>query len=135
MSAVAEQRPRRVGEDVIVTLYRPAELLSVQPEAMLEREARIALEVDAGLKDLERVPGDLDGAAGAGRLAAVGEQRIGGVDHDLPRTAEVARRERDRLPSIKQALAIIAAGVLLFPGLCIVVMARSSRFSSHSLSR
>ena len=41
-----------------------------------------------------------------------------------------ARRERDRLPSIKQALAILAAGVLLFPGLCVVVMARSSRFSS-----
>jgi hypothetical protein len=41
MSADAERRPRRVGEDIVVALYRPAELLSVQPEAMLERDARI----------------------------------------------------------------------------------------------
>ena len=40
MSADAECRSRQVGEDVVVALYRPAELLSVQPEAMLERDAR-----------------------------------------------------------------------------------------------
>jgi hypothetical protein len=40
MSADAERRSRQVGEDVVVALYRPAELLSVQPEAMLERDAR-----------------------------------------------------------------------------------------------
>jgi hypothetical protein len=41
MSAGPERDPRQVGEDVIVALYRPAELLSVSPEAMLERDARI----------------------------------------------------------------------------------------------
>ena len=34
-------RTRRVGEDLVVALYRPAELLSVEPQAMLERDARI----------------------------------------------------------------------------------------------
>jgi len=43
MSADAERRPRRVGEDVIVALYSPAELFSVEPEAMLERDARSSL--------------------------------------------------------------------------------------------
>ena len=41
VSTGTERRGQRVGEDVIVTLYRPAELLSVDPEAMLERDARI----------------------------------------------------------------------------------------------
>jgi hypothetical protein len=41
VSTGAERRAQRVGEDVTVTLYRPAELLSVDPEAMLERDARI----------------------------------------------------------------------------------------------
>jgi hypothetical protein len=34
-------RTGRLGEDVVVALYRPAELLSVEPQAMLERDARI----------------------------------------------------------------------------------------------
>jgi amino acid transporter len=29
--------------------------------------------------------------------------------------------ERDRLPSIKQILALLGAGVLLFPGLCMAI--------------
>ena len=41
MSTSAERRRRRVGEDVVVALDRPAELLSVEPKAMLERHARI----------------------------------------------------------------------------------------------
>jgi hypothetical protein len=41
VSTGTKRRGQRVGEDVIVTLYRPAELLSVDPEAMLERDARI----------------------------------------------------------------------------------------------
>ncbi len=41
VSTGTERRGQPVGEDVIVTLYRPAELLSVDPEAMLERDARI----------------------------------------------------------------------------------------------
>ena len=34
---------------------------------------------------------------------------------------DAAPQHRDRLPSIKQILAILAAGVLLFPGLCLAV--------------
>jgi hypothetical protein len=41
VSTGTKRRGQRVGEDVIVALYRPAELLSVDPEAMLERDARI----------------------------------------------------------------------------------------------
>ena len=52
MSIGAERRPRRVGEDIIVALDRPAELLSVKPEAMLEREARIEPGVDEIVNEL-----------------------------------------------------------------------------------
>jgi hypothetical protein len=41
MSAAAERRPRRVGDDVIVALHRPAELFTVAPGAMLERDVRL----------------------------------------------------------------------------------------------
>ena len=36
---------------------------------------------------------------------------------------DAAKPRPDRLPSIKQILAILAAGVLLFPGLCLAVAA------------
>jgi hypothetical protein len=52
MSASAERRTRRVGEDVVVALHRPAELLSVQPEAMLERDARIEPGADEIVSEL-----------------------------------------------------------------------------------
>ena len=52
MSADAARRPRPVGEDVIVALYRPADLLSVQPEAMLERDARIEPGADEIVSEL-----------------------------------------------------------------------------------
>ena len=52
MSASAEPRTRRVGEDVVVALHRPAELLSVEPEAMLEREARIEPGADEIVNEL-----------------------------------------------------------------------------------
>jgi hypothetical protein len=52
MSARAERSPRRVGEDVIVALDRPAELLTVQLEAMLERDARIEPGVDEIVNEL-----------------------------------------------------------------------------------
>jgi hypothetical protein len=58
MSAGAARRPRPVGADVIVALYRPADLLSVQPEAMLERDARIepgADEIVSGVLGRSRV--------------------------------------------------------------------------------
>ena len=52
MSASAERRTRRVGEDVVVALHRPAELLSVEPEAMLERDARIEPGADEIVSEL-----------------------------------------------------------------------------------
>jgi hypothetical protein len=52
MSASAKRRPRSGGEDVIVALDRPAELLSVEPEAMLERDARIEPGADEIVNEL-----------------------------------------------------------------------------------
>ena len=52
MSAGAERGPRRVGEDVIVALDRPAEMLTVEPEAMLDRDARIEPGVDEIVNEL-----------------------------------------------------------------------------------
>ena len=52
MSASAERRPRSGGEDVIVALDRPAELLSVEPVAMLERDARIEPGADEIVNEL-----------------------------------------------------------------------------------
>jgi hypothetical protein len=52
MSASAERRPRSGGEDIIVALDRPAELFSVEPEAMLEREARIEPGADEIVNEL-----------------------------------------------------------------------------------
>ena len=45
-------RKRRVGEDLVVALYRPAELLSVEPQAMLERDARIEPGADEIVNEL-----------------------------------------------------------------------------------
>ena len=45
-------RKRRVGEDLVVALYRPAELLSVEPQAMLERNARIESGADEIVNEL-----------------------------------------------------------------------------------
>jgi hypothetical protein len=52
MSASAERRPRSGGEDIIVALDRPAELFSVEPEAMLERDARIEPGADEIVNEL-----------------------------------------------------------------------------------
>jgi hypothetical protein len=52
MSASAERRPWSGGEDIIVALDRPAELFSVEPEAMLEREARIEPGADEIVNEL-----------------------------------------------------------------------------------
>jgi hypothetical protein len=52
VSTGTKRRRQRVGEDVIVTLYRPAELLSVHPEALLERDARIEPGADEIVNEL-----------------------------------------------------------------------------------
>ena len=45
-------RARRVGQDVVVALHRPAELLIVEPQAMLERDARIEPGADEIVNEL-----------------------------------------------------------------------------------
>jgi hypothetical protein len=52
MSASAERRRWSGGEDIIVALDRPAELFSVEPEAMLERDARIEPGADEIVNEL-----------------------------------------------------------------------------------
>jgi hypothetical protein len=52
VSASAKAHPRQIGDDVIVALNSPAELLSVTPEAMLEREARIEPGADEIISEL-----------------------------------------------------------------------------------
>jgi hypothetical protein len=52
MTADAEHHPRPAGEDVIIALNRPVELLSVKPEAMLEHEARIEPGADEIVNEL-----------------------------------------------------------------------------------
>ena len=46
MSDAIERSSRRVGDDIIVVLDRPEELFTVDPGAMLEREARIETGAD-----------------------------------------------------------------------------------------
>jgi hypothetical protein len=51
MSAAGGQRTRQ-GQDIIVALNRPAELFSVTPEAMLERDARLEPGADEIVNEL-----------------------------------------------------------------------------------
>jgi hypothetical protein len=74
MSADAERRPRRVGEDIVVALYRPAELFSVQPEAMLERDARIEPGAD-------EIVNELLGRSSVQRRARIGRDAARGAAH------------------------------------------------------
>ena len=50
--SVAGGRRTRQGEDIIVALNRPAELFSVTPEAMLERDARLEPGADEIVNEL-----------------------------------------------------------------------------------
>jgi hypothetical protein len=52
MSGAAERRSRGVGDDVIVALDRPDELLTIEPGAMLERDARIEPGADEIIHEL-----------------------------------------------------------------------------------
>ena len=118
MSAGAEQRPRRVGEDVIVTLYRPAELLSVQPEAMLEREARIEPGAD-------EIVSELLGRSKVQRRARIvvtlpAEQITDGIAETLHVAlrryceARLARVQRETELAWRQGLRSLGSGSILF---------------------
>src|SRR6185295_7359045 len=118
MSAGAAGRPRRVGEDVVVALYRPAELLSVEPEAMLERDARIEPGVD-------EIVNELLGRSKVQRRARIvvtlpAEQITHGVAETLHAAlrryceARLARVERETQVAWRQGLRSLGSGSILF---------------------
>jgi hypothetical protein len=118
MSIGAERRPRRVGEDIIVALDRPAELLSVKPEAMLEREARIEPGVD-------EIVNELLGRSKVQRRARIvvtlpAEQIADGIAETLPTAlrryceARLARVQRETEVVWRQGLRSLGSGSILF---------------------
>jgi len=118
MSIGAECRPRRVGEDIIVALDRPAELLSVKPEAMLEREARIEPGVD-------EIVNELLGRSNVQRRARIvvtlpAEQIADGIAETLHTAlrryceARLARVQRETEVVWRQGLRSLGSGSILF---------------------
>jgi hypothetical protein len=118
MSAGAERRPRQVGEDVIVALYRPAELLSVHPEAMLERDARIEPGAD-------EIVNELLGRSRVQRRARIvvtlpAEQITPGIAETLHAAlrrfceARLARVKRETQVAWRQGLRSLGSGSILF---------------------
>jgi hypothetical protein len=118
MSIGAERRPRRVGEDIIVALDRPAELLSVKPEAMLEREARIEPGVD-------EIVNELLGRSKVQRRARVvvtlpAEQINDGIAETMHTAlrryceARLARVQRETEVVWRQGLRSLGSGSILF---------------------
>jgi hypothetical protein len=118
MNASAERRPRRVGEDVIVALYRPAELLSVDPEAMLERDARIESGAD-------EIVNELLGRSRLQRRARIvvtlpPEQITDGIAEALQTAlsrycaARLARVQRETEMAWRQGLRSLGSGSILF---------------------
>ena len=118
MSIGAERRPRRVGEDIIVALDRPAELLSVKPEAILEREARIEPGVD-------EIVNELLGRSKVQRRAHIvvtlpAEQIADGIAETLHTAlrryceARLARVQRETEVVWRQGLRSLGSGSILF---------------------
>ena len=118
MSADAERRSRQVGEDVVVALYRPAELLSVQPEAMLERDARSESGAD-------EIVNELLGRSRVQRRARIVVTLP--AEQITPRTAEtmhaalrrycearLARVQRETEVAWRQGLRSLGSGSILF---------------------
>lgn len=118
MSTSAERRPRRVGEDVVVALDRPAELLSVEPKAMLERNARIEPGVD-------EIVNELLGRSNVQRRARIvvtlpAEQITDGIAETLHTAlrryceARLARVQRETEVVWRQGLRSLGSGSILF---------------------
>ena len=118
MSASAERRPRSGGEDVIVALDRPAELLSVEPVAMLERDARIEPGAD-------EIVNELLGRSKVQRRARIvvtlpAEQVTAGIAETLQTAlhryceARLARVQREIEVAWRQGLRSLASGSILF---------------------
>jgi hypothetical protein len=118
MSASAERRPRSGGEDVIVALDRPAELLSVDPVAMLERDARIEPGAD-------EIVNELLGRSKVQRRARIvvtlpAEQVTAGIAETLQTAlhryceARLARVQREIEVAWRQGLRSLGSGSILF---------------------
>jgi hypothetical protein len=118
MSASAERRPRSGGEDVIVALDRPAELLSVEPVAMLERDARIEPGAD-------EIVNELLGRSKVQRRARIvvtlpAEQVTAGTAETLQTAlhryceARLARVQREIEVAWRQGLRSLGSGSILF---------------------
>ena len=118
MRGGTERRTRRGGEDVIVSLYRPAELLSVDPEAMLERDARIESGAD-------EIVNELLGRSRVQRRARIvvtlpADQITDGVADTLHVAlrryceARLARVQRETELAWRQGLRSLGSGSILF---------------------
>ena len=118
VSSGGERDPDRVGDDVIVTLHRPAELLSVNPEAMLEREARIEPGAD-------EIVSELLGRSKLQQRAHIvvmlpAEQITDGIADTLHTAlrrycdARLARVEREIEVAWRQGLRSLGSGSILF---------------------
>ncbi len=118
MSGGTERRTRRAGEDVIVALYRPAELLSVEPDAMLERDARIESGAD-------EIVNELLGRSRVQRRARIvvtlpADQITNGVADTLHVAlrryceARLARVQRETELAWRQGLRSLGSGSILF---------------------
>jgi hypothetical protein len=118
VSSGTKRRRQRVGEDVIVTLYRPAELLSVDPEAMLERDARI----EAGA---DEIVNELLGRSRVQRRARIvvmlpADQITDGIAETLRVAlrryceARLARVQRETELAWRQGLRSLGSGSILF---------------------
>jgi hypothetical protein len=118
MSAAVERHPRRIAEDVIVALHDPAELFSVEPEAMLERDARIEPGAD-------EIVNELLGRSRMRRRARIvlrlpAEQITDGMAENLHAAlhryceARLARVERETEVAWRQGLRSLGTGSILF---------------------
>ena len=118
MSASAERRPRSGGADVIVALDRPAEMLSVAPVAMLERDARIEPGAD-------EIVNELLGRSKVQRRARIvvtlpAEQVTAGIAETLQTAlhryceARLARVQREVEVAWRQGLRSLGSGSILF---------------------
>ena len=118
MSFGAARRPPRVGEDVIVALHRPAELFSIEPEAMLERDARIEPGAD-------EIVNELLGRSRVQRRAGIvvtlpAEHITDGIAETLDAAlqryceARLARVQRETAVAWRQGLRSLGSGSILF---------------------
>jgi hypothetical protein len=118
MSGSAERRPWSGGEDVTVALDRPAELFSVEPEAMLERDARIEPGAD-------EIVNELLGRSKVQRRARIvvtlpAEQVTAGIAEALHTAlhryckARLARVQREIEVAWRQGLRSLGSGSILF---------------------